>query len=85
MSSVKKTNNELHRLDVEIRKNITKARSLADRAARLTSAQAPIGFRATLSGISGGSKKKKSVKKRTPKKTIKKRKVVKKKEITKKK
>lgn len=85
MSSVKKTNNELHRLDVEIRQNITKSRRLADRAGRLSSAQAPIGFRATLSGISGGSKKKvvkkrKPVKKKAAKKTsTKKRKVVKKK------
>ena len=85
MSSIKKTNAELHRLDVEIRQNISKARSLSDRAARLTSAQAPIGFRATLSGITGGNKKK-IVKKKTPKKkTTKKRKVVKKKKTIKKK
>jgi hypothetical protein len=64
MSSVKKTNNELHRLDVEIRQNITRARSLADRAAKLCSAQAPYGFKATLSGISGG--KKRVVKRKAP-------------------
>ncbi|MCK4647305.1 hypothetical protein KAT24_00030 [Candidatus Pacearchaeota archaeon] len=90
MSSVRKTNDELHRLDAEIRQNIAKSRRLADRAGRLTSAQAPIGFRATLSGISGGNKKKivkkRTVKKRTPKKTpAKKRKVVKKKKTTRKK
>lgn len=79
-SSVRKTNAELHRLDVEIRKNITKARSAADRAGRLTSAQAPHGFRATLSGITGGVKKKKVVKKRAPVK----KKVVRKKPVEKK-
>jgi len=84
-SSVVKTNNELRRLDGEIRKNISKARSLSDRAAKLSSAQAPRSFRATLSGITGGDKKKKHmkkkkvVKKKTPKRTTKKKKVVKKK------
>ena len=87
-SSVKKTNDELHRLDVEIRINITKARRLADRAGRLSSAQAPIGFRATLSGISGGNKKKKVVKKRRPKpakKKVIKKQAPKKKKVVKKK
>ena len=93
MSSVRKTNNELRRLDAEIRQNITKARRLADSATRLTVAQAPRNFRATLSGINGEDKKlknlvpkkKKPVKKSTPKKTPEKRKPVKKKKITKKK
>jgi hypothetical protein len=57
MSSTKRANVELHRLDSEIRKNITRARVLADRAAKLTSTQAPINFKATLSGISSGNKK----------------------------
>jgi len=53
-SSVDKTNKELHRLDSEIRENMTKARHAGDRALRLISAQAPVGFRATMSGITGG-------------------------------
>ena len=73
MSSVKKTNDELHRLDGEIRTNIAKARKLADRAGKLTSAQAPIGFKATLSGVSGGSKKKSAKKKVVRKGSAKKR------------
>ena len=56
-SSVKKTNNELKRLDASIRKNIARIKSVADRSSRLASAQAPIGYRATLSGLSGGGKK----------------------------
>ncbi len=67
-SSVIKTNNELRRLDAEIRKNIAKARSLSGRAAKLSADQAPRSFRAALSGIVGGDKKKKVVKKKTPKK-----------------
>ncbi len=82
MASTKKANDELHRLDVEIRQNITKARSLSDRAARLTSAQAPIGFRATLSGVNvPGTKKSK---KPARKKPVAKKKVVKKKATSKK-
>lgn len=57
-ASVKKTNRELARLNGEIRTNITRARRAGDHAARLTSAQVPIGYRATLSGIVGGEKKK---------------------------
>ena len=82
MSSIRKTNGELHRLDIEIRKNIVRARTLADRAGRLTSAQAPIGFKATLSGISGGSKKK--VAKKKPIKKVAKKKSAKKKTAKKK-
>lgn len=60
MSSVKKTNKELARLDKEIRNNISKARDTGERGLKLVSSQAPIGFRATLSGIIGGEKKKKT-------------------------
>ena len=66
-ASVKKTNNELHRLDAEIRKNIANARKLSVRTGKLSSDQAPIGYRATISGITGGKtkpvKRKKIVKK----------------------
>ena len=84
MSSVKKTNNELHRLDSEIRKNITRARFLAERAAKLTSSQAPIGFKATLSGITNLSGKK-SAKRNLAKKKVAKKKTAKKKSAKKKK
>ena len=67
MSSVKKTNDELHRLDSEIRQNMSKARAAGDRASRLISAQAPVGFRATMSGLSGGGKSTKKAKKRRKK------------------
>ena len=69
MSSVKKTNLELHRLDSEIRKNMARTRALSDRVSRLALAQAPVVFRATLSGIIGGSKKKKAAKKKSHKKS----------------
>ncbi len=80
-SSVKKTNRELKRLDRDIRKNITRARKAGDRAEKLTSAQAPVKYRATLSGISGGKikakkkkkRRKKAKKKKTRKKTKKKK------------
>ncbi len=58
-ASVKKTNAELVRLDGQIRENMKKARMAGDRATKLISAQAPVGYRATLSGISGGADKKK--------------------------
>jgi len=73
-SSVKKTNTELQRLDKQIREAQASSRGAGDRALKLVSAQAPVGFRATLSGISGGkktkAKKRKSVKgkKKTAKK-----------------
>ncbi len=57
-SSVNKTNKELHRLDSEIRQNMSKARNAGARAMHIVSAQAPVGFRATLSGISGGGESK---------------------------
>ena len=53
-SSVDKTNKELHRLDNEVRQNMTRARNAGARAMHVVSAQTPVGFRATLSGISGG-------------------------------
>jgi hypothetical protein len=53
-ASVNKTNSELSRLDKEIRENISKSRSAGTRAMHLVSAQAPVGFRATMSGINGG-------------------------------
>jgi len=71
-SSVKKTNKELQRLDKAIRDNMKKSRNAGERALKLISAQAPVGFRATLSGISGGAKKTK-VKKTKSKKTAKKK------------
>ncbi len=83
-SSVKKTNNELRRLDAEIRKNIAKAKVLSNRAAKLSSDQAPRSFRATLSGITGGDKKKKVVKRKIQKKNSNKKKVAKKKTTKKK-
>jgi len=57
-SSVDKTNKELHRLDIEVRQNMTKARNAGTRATHIASAQVPVGYRATLSGISGGGKSK---------------------------
>jgi hypothetical protein len=86
-TSVRKTNKELSRLDGEIRKNIATGRRAGDRAMTLTSAQAPVRYRATLSGIVGGGmkpkKKRKAKKKRAKRKKVKrkakKRKAVKKK------
>ncbi|MCK5624914.1 hypothetical protein KAI04_03675 [Candidatus Pacearchaeota archaeon] len=82
--SVKKTNTELQRLDKNIRDSIKKARNLSTREMKLIGDQAPIGYRASISGIIGGSKKKKAVKKKVKKKPVKK-KVVKKKTSKKKK
>ncbi len=65
-SSVKKTNFELKRLDKSIRDTISRARQISTREQSLVSAQAPIGFRATLSGISGEKAKKKTAKRRKP-------------------
>jgi len=56
-ASVKKTNVELQRLDSNIRAAISRARKLSDDVKSLVAKQAPIGFRATLSGISGGAEK----------------------------
>lgn len=62
MSSVKKTNNELQRLNKEIRENMGKARHAGNRANGIISAQTPVAYRATLSGITGGEKAKKKKK-----------------------
>jgi len=70
-TSIKKTNFELQRLDKNIREAIKRARSLSDREMKLVGDQAPIGYRATISGIIGGAKKKKVAKKRPAKKTAK--------------
>ena len=69
-SSVKKTNAELARLDSEIRKAISRAKGLSDRARKLTADQAPVSFRATLSGIvssAGKTVKKKKVRRKKKK------------------
>lgn len=85
ISSVKKTNNELTRLDSEIRRAITRSRIAANRATALTAAQAPIKYRATLSGISGGAKKPAKKKKAVKKKPAAKKKAPAKKRTAKKK
>ncbi|MFH1151879.1 MAG: hypothetical protein V1788_02015 [Nanoarchaeota archaeon] len=72
-SSVKKTNLELKRLDKSIRDTMSRARNISMREMVLVSAQSPISYKATLSGIVGG-KKKKAVKR----KVVRKKKVVKK-------
>ncbi len=71
-SSVKKTNKELKRLDANIRAAMSKTRALCDKVKILIAKQAPITYKATLSGISGGKakvKKKKVKKKKAKKKT----------------
>ena len=79
-ASVKKTNAELKRLDKGIRSAMSRARVLADKIKSLVAKQAPIGYRATLSGISGGKvKAKKKVKKKAKKKKKVKKKAKKKK------
>jgi len=86
ISSVKKTNKELQRLDNEIRQNMSKSRASGDMALKIISAQVPVRYRATLSGIVGGEmkviKRKKKVVKKKPavkKKVVKKRKTTSKK------
>lgn len=71
-SSVNKTNRELSRLDRQIRTNMVRSRNAGNRALREVAAQAPIGFRATMSGIVGGGMKKKKMKRRMPAKKMKK-------------
>ncbi len=78
-ASVKKTNTELQRIDKSIRDSIKRARSLSTREMKLVGDQAPIGYRATISGISGGSKKKEAAKRKPAKKKTVKRKPTKKK------
>ncbi|MBU4308202.1 MAG: hypothetical protein KJ566_00195 [Nanoarchaeota archaeon] len=76
-SSVKKTNLELQRLDKNRRDAIKSATSHCDRTRKLCVEQMPIGYKATLTGISDGKRKKKVVRRKVAKKTVKK--VVKKK------
>jgi len=57
-SSVSKANREISRLNREIRANMAKARNAGSKSMVLTSAQTPIAYRATLSGIAGGDNKK---------------------------
>jgi len=63
-ASVKKTNAELHRLDSNIRDAISRVRKLCEDVKSLVAKQAPIGFRATLSGITGGAEKAKKASKK---------------------
>ena len=72
-SSARKTNRELKRLNNDIRFNISRLRATSNRVIALAARQAPIGFRATLSGVSGGPTKAKV--KRTVRKKVVKRKV----------
>ena len=69
-SSVKKTNAELQRLDRDLRTNIAKSRRASEKATTLVLAQAPVRYRATLSGIVGGESKKVTRKKKK-RKTVK--------------
>jgi hypothetical protein len=71
-SSVKKTNAELQRLDGDLRTNITKSRKAGGKATTLVSVQAPVRYRATLSGIVGGEGKKVTGKKKKKKAPVKK-------------
>ena len=76
-----RVNKELARLNKEIRQAISSARMVSAKVTAFTAAQAPIGYRATLSGISGGVKKlvKRKAKKKTVKRKAKKRKPAKRK------
>jgi len=69
-SSVKKTNKELKRLNNDIRFNISRLRAASNRVIALAARQAPIGFRATLSGTSGGAKAKEKKARRTVRKKV---------------
>ena len=81
MASIKKTNSELYKLDGSIRDAIKKAKNISSGEMKLVGNQVPIGYRATISGITGGSKKskKKAVKKKAVVKKAVKKKAVKKK------
>lgn len=77
-STSNRVNKELNRLDKEIRRAITNARITSSKVISVTAAQAPIKYRATVSGIYGSEKKpKRKVVKRKPakKKSVKKKKV----------
>jgi len=87
-SSARKTNQELQKLDGEIRKAIAGVTELGLQARKFASAQSPKSFRATLSGISGGGLKKRKrppVRKKVVKRKPAKKKVVRKKPVAKKK
>ena len=71
-ASVKRTNNELQRLDKGIKSAMSKSRDLCDKIKSLVAKQAPISYRATLSGVSGGKSAAKKVKKKSKKKAKKK-------------
>jgi len=75
-SSVKKTNAEISELDREIRKNITRARSISERLGKIASSQAPESYRVTLSGVSERKvkKSKKARRKNSQRKSMQKRK-----------
>tara|TARA_B100000315_G_C14517985_1_gene560108 strand:- start:713 stop:1108 length:396 start_codon:yes stop_codon:yes gene_type:complete len=73
-SSIRKTNKEINRLDREITKSMNRAKRLGERMAHLISAQKPLLFKATLSGISSKREAKKRRVKRKPVKKKKKRK-----------
>ena len=83
-SSVRKTNNEFQKLDNEIRDAIEKAQDIANQSKRFVAKQSPRIFKATLSGVSSGGKKRKKVVRRRPKKKKAKRKTVKRKSVKKK-
>ncbi len=90
-TSVRKTNGELARLNKAIRDAIKRVKSVGDRATKLAGAQAPIAFRATMTGIAVPGKKKvtkkkvkRKVKKVKAKKVAKKKKKVVKKKVKKK-
>jgi len=72
-ASVKKTNNELQRLNNGIKVAMSRARNIADKMKSLVAKQVPIGFKATLSGISGGKSAAKKVSKKKSKKSSKKK------------
>ncbi len=55
-SSARKTNNELQKLDDQIRKAISNAADLSSQARRFTAAQSPKSFKATLTGITSAGK-----------------------------
>lgn len=72
-ASVKKTNKELQRLDKGIRDAMSRCRVLCDKVKSLVAKQVPIGFKATVSGISGGKPQVKKAKKKEAKKKAKKK------------
>ncbi len=71
-SSIKKTNLELQRLDRQRREAIKRASVLSERIRKLCSSQAPVAYRATMTGIIGGAKKAKKSKSSKAKKRKKK-------------